>query len=167
MRRSYLPVRAALRAVCAIGFAAVLAGCGEQASVSYAFFEDPGFEVELLVVEFTDGRRTVRLTGSDFDPDGNRRDTREYATRTTGRLETRFWLVHGVDTLSRGQFDLDLRPDFRWNVNFSRESEDPTATCFGCFGRLAFELAPELQGVPADSVWVVWGGNSISSPVVY
>lgn len=160
-------MRGALGAICAIGCAAVLAGCGEQARVSYAFFEAPGFEVELLVMEFSDGRRTVRLTASDFDPNGSRRDTREYATRTTGRLETRFWLVQGGDTLSRGQVDLDLRPDFRFNVIFSRESEDPTKTCFGCFGRRAFELAPELQGVPADSLWVFWGGNSISSPVVY
>lgn len=150
-----------------IGLAAVLVGCSDKALVRYTFFEEPGFEVEMLVVEFTDRSRTVRLTSSDFQPDGGRRDTREYSTSTTGRLETRFWLIRGADTLSLGQVQIDLRPDFRWGLSFRREASDPTTTCFGCFGRAAFELAPELQEVPEDSVWVVWGGNSISNPVVY
>ena len=150
-----------------LGIVGATLGCTDEALVNYTMFEEPGFEVDLLVVEFTDRRRTVRLTSSDFDTRGSGWDTRDFETSSAGSLETRFWLVDGADTLSQGQVRLDLRRDFRWNLSFRRAESDPTTTCFGCAGRVAFELAPSLQEVSADSLWVVWGGNSISNPVVF
>lgn len=152
----------------ALGFA----GCGEEAQealLSYTFFEEePSFSRDLLVIEFTDGGRTRRLTGSDFVAASSlRSDTREFETRTSGELVTEFWLISGADTLSSGELSLQLRPDFRWNISFQRADADPTDMCFGCIGSVAVELASSLQQVPADSLWVVWGGNSISNPVVF
>lgn len=49
---------------------------------------------------------------------------------------------------------------------FSR-TVDPIRQCFGCFGSVAFDLLPAYRTVDHDSIWVVWGGNSISNPVTY
>ena len=156
------------RAPLSAAFALLAAlGCGEEARVSYAFLQEPGFEVDLLTLEFSDGSLTRRLSGDDFGGEGSRVDTPEFATRTSGELRTSFWLVAGADTLAAGEQRIELRPDFRWELTFRRSSSDPTVTCFGCFGRAAFALAPSLRASPADSLWIVWGGNYISNPVVY
>jgi hypothetical protein len=152
-----------------LGMAAASMACGngDRAFVGY-IFEDPGFAPELLVLEFSDGRQGRRLTGGDFgDRTGTRWDTREFQTQTTGELVASFWLVQGADTLSSGELRIDLRPDWRWNISFFREAADPSATCFGCVGAAAYELASVLKTVPADSLWLVWGGNSISDPAVF
>jgi hypothetical protein len=153
-----------------LGMAITATACGDddQALVSYTVLEEPGFSADLLVIEFSDGRRAWQLTGDDFgDGSSRRRDTREFGTGTTGELVTSFWVVQGSDTLSSGELRIDLRPDWRWNISFFREDEDPSDRCFGCVGAAAYELGAVLQTVPADSLWLVWGGNSISDPVVF
>lgn len=154
--------------------AVIISACGDadraadRALVSYTFFEEPGFSPGLLVVEFSDGGRARRLTGTDFhDGTTGRWRTREFETRTTGELVTSFWLARGSDTLSSGELRIDLRPDWRWNISFFREDEDPTLTCFGCVGSAPYPLRGELQTAPADSLWLVWGGNFISDPVIF
>jgi hypothetical protein len=145
-------------------------GCGsdDRALVRFTFFQQPGFTPDMLVLEFSDNGGGRRLTVEDFsNASGNRWDTPEFETRSAGELATSFWLVQGPDTLSSGELSLDLRPDWRWGVDIFRADEDPSVTCFGCAGALSYELAPALQRVPADSLWIVWGGNSISNPVVY
>ena len=143
-------------------------GNGDQASVSYTFFEEPGFSADLVVLEFSDGKLTRRLTGDDFAAGaGSRRDTRDFETRTTGELVTSFWLLQGSDTLSSGELRIDLRSDWAWNISFFRADENPSGTCFGCVGATPYELEAEAQTAPTDSLWLVWGGNSISDPVVF
>jgi hypothetical protein len=44
---------------------------------------------------------------------------------------------------------------------------NPTQYCLGCLGSRSFPLSVAYRRVAADSVWVTWGGNSISNPVVY
>lgn len=146
---------------------AVLAACGEdRARVHYAFFDEPGFSRDLLHLEVSDGDRTWRLDGDDFAGQGVG-ETPEFRTRTSGELETAFWLVEGADTLTFGTVRVDLRPDWGWRISFYRNAGDPSATCFGCFGSEGYELPQALRTAPADSLWIVWGGNSISDPVVY
>jgi hypothetical protein len=156
---------------CALSFAiaVIVTGCSaDQASVSYTFLEEPGFQVDLLVLEFSDGSLTRRLTDDDFEAaTGSRRDTRVFGTRTAGELVTSFWLLQGSDTLSSGELRIELRSDWAWNIGFLRADEDPSGTCFGCVGAAPYELAPSAQAVPTDSLWLVWGGNSISDPVVF
>lgn len=153
-----------------LGLAMTAAACGaeDRALVSYTVFEEPGFTVDLFVIEFSDGRTVWRLIGDDFsDGAGSRHDTREFETKTSGELVTSFWMVQGRDTLSSGELRIDLRSDWRWNISFFRGSEDPSGTCFGCVGSAAHALDEVLRTVPADSIWLVWGGNSISNPVIF
>jgi hypothetical protein len=156
---------------CALSFAIafIATGCSaDQASVSYTFFEEPGFSVDFVVLEFSDGSLTRQLTGDDFEAEtGSRRDTQAFRTRTTGELVTSFWLLQGPDTLSSGELRLDLRSDWTWNISFFRADVNPSGTCFGCVGATPYELEAPAQTAPSDSLWLVWGGNSISDPVVF
>ena len=68
---------------------------------------------------------------------------------------------------SRGSVRLDLRRDWIWGVEIRIDSLDPTRECFGCAGSRSFPLAREYQRSVRDSVWMVWGGNSIRNPVIY
>ncbi len=168
--RAYARSKAARWFVYSLGIAVTGSACGDadQASVNYTFFEDPGFSVDLVVLEFSDGSLTRRLTGDDFDDEmGSRRDTRDFETRTTGELVTSFWLLQGSDTLSSGELSIDLRSDWAWNISFFRADESPSGTCFGCVGAEPYKLAAAAQSAPTDSLWLVWGGNSISDPVVF
>ena len=69
--------------------------------------------------------------------------------------------------LSAGTVTLPLRRDWRWNVSVQSATTDPKFECFGCLGSQAFPLIAEYQAPDRDSIWVVWGGNSISAPVIY
>lgn len=156
--------------VASLGVAVGVAACGtdDHSRVSFTFFEEEGFSTDLLVLEFSDGRRGRQLTGDDFGgATSGRRDAGAFATGTAGELTTSFWVIQDPDTLSSGELRLDLRPDWEWNISIFRADRDPSETCFGCVGAAAYELGAALQTAPADSVWLVWGGNSISDPVVF
>jgi hypothetical protein len=100
--------------------------------------------------------------------DSTRRTIDEFETGTSGTFSIDFTLLlDGAGTTTTGTVALPLRGDWRWGVDLILSEEDPTATCFGCMGRLAFDVDP-VMGYPATmKLWVVWGGNSISNPVVY
>jgi hypothetical protein len=92
---------------------------------------------------------------------------REISTPTAGRLDVQFSLLDGATTASSGAVHVDLRPDWTWGFNIVIDSVSPLRTCFGCSGGQSFPLSAAYRRVPADSVWVTWGGNSIKHPVVY
>lgn len=70
-------------------------------------------------------------------------------------------------TASSGSIELPLRQDWIYGVDIRADTTDPRRLCFGCIGSKAFSLAPEFRSAEAESVYVVWGGNSISHPVIY
>jgi hypothetical protein len=71
------PGRKLRQTALALVFAVATLGCGEDATeealVSYTFFEQPGFQHELLVVEFLDRHHRARLTSRDFEVVGQTR----------------------------------------------------------------------------------------------
>ena len=94
--------------------------------------------------------------------------TDEFETGTSGTFPIDFTLLHGgVATTTAGTVGLPLRGDWMWGVDFFLSEADPTLTCFGCMGRLEFDVDPVLGYPPEVKLWVVWGGNSISNPVLY
>lgn len=58
-------------------------------------------------------------------------------------------------------------PDWIHGVDIHAANEDPRRYCMGCLGSVRFPLDPEGQSPAANAIYVIWGGNSISSPVVY
>lgn len=89
-----------------------------------------------------------------------------------GQPHSRWFVVpgHGEMTVSfrvaergSGTVRIPLKPDWEREVQFHVADSDPIDRCFGCEGSERFEFS----GLPGKHLYVVWGGNSISEPVVY
>lgn len=150
--------------------ALVLAGCGDEALIGASARLDPPLSPGMLTVTVRDVSRITRWTGDDFatGPDNVTPTTPEVSIRTSGPdLEVTYEISDGGTVLSSGTVLLPRRSDWRWGVTIEAATANPAEFCFGCFGSRAFALAPEFRPAGRDSIWVVWGGNSISDPVVY
>jgi hypothetical protein len=147
-----------------------LAGCGEEARISASARLDPPLSHEMLTVTVRDVSRLIRWTGEDFTigPDNVTPSTPEVDTRTSGPdLEVTYVINDGDVVLSSGTVQLPRRSDWRWGVTIEAATANPAEFCFGCFGSRAFSLAEAFRSPGRDSIWVVWGGNSISEPAIY
>jgi hypothetical protein len=69
--------------------------------------------------------------------------------------------------LASGETQLMLESDWRWGVTVWWTNRDPALDCFGCTGRVAIPLPEGMQTSPSDSLYIVWGGNSIRNPAIY
>ena len=144
--------------------------CGDEARISASAMVTSPLTVDMLTVTVVDGDRRIIWNGSDFRPrpDNATPTTSDAALRTSGQdltVEVRL-KAQGV-LLSQGSVSLPRRSDWKWRVDIIASTLDPRRTCFGCFGSTAFALLDSYRSVDHDSIWVVWGGNSISNPVVY
>ena len=147
-----------------------LAACGEDARISVSAQLDPPLTLEMLTVTVIDVNRVIRFTASDFrtDADHSIPSTPEVGTATSGPdLQVSYTLDNADTFLSGGTVTLPRRSDWRWHVTISAATTDPEEGCFGCFGSSAFPLAQSFRPPERDSIWLVWGGNSISDPAIY
>jgi hypothetical protein len=62
------------------------------------------------------------------------------------------------------QISLPGRTDWRHSVTFQIGSVDPIELCIGCVGSESFALDSTFKLQPTDSLYIVWGGKSISKP---
>ena len=91
-----------------------------------------------------------------------------FETAHSGTLHVQFQLLNGGSpSATTGSFDLELREDWRWGVDFIVSDRDPMQGCWGCSDSIAFELDPAFGYTSDFKLWAVWGGNSISNPVEY
>jgi hypothetical protein len=91
-----------------------------------------------------------------------------FETAHSGTLHIQFQLLDGGSpSATAGSFDLPLQEDWRWGVDFIVSDRDPLQGCWGCVDSNAFDLDPAFGYTPDFKLWAVWGGNSISNPVVY
>jgi hypothetical protein len=108
------------------------------------------------------------LTGADFVAPGAPNHTQPFTTPKSGKLQVQFTLTDSTgDHLSSGVVSLDIRADWRWSVDFVLSSQNPFNGCFGCLGYTSFPLDSVFQKGVRDSLYVIWGGNSIKHPVIY
>lgn len=108
------------------------------------------------------------LTGSDFSSPNAPNYSQSFATPNSGTLQVKFTLKDSIgNQLSDGVISLDLRSDWRWSIDFVLSNQDPFYGCFGCIGHSSFPVDPVLQKSAKDSLFIIWGGNSIKHPVIY
>lgn len=126
----------------------------------------------MLHVAMSDGRSQWRFDSEDFAEDRTFADAwsgPEVETLTSGTLAVHYDFRDTLgQVVSRGEVVIPLRTDWRWSIDLFHVSEDPIQRCFGCVGSRGFAILDStFAGSSGDSVFVVWGGNYISHPVVY
>jgi hypothetical protein len=146
-----------------------LAACGDDAELGVRASLAPPVTLDMLDVTLEIGDRRTRWTGANFQADASQAQphTGVVDTPTRGEATVRFTLRDGPTLVSQGAVTIPLQSDWRWRVDLIQQTTDPEGACFGCIGSQAFPLAPAYRATGRDSLWVVWGGNSISDPVIY
>ena len=122
-----------------------------------------------LTVHLDDGARRWTVRGEELGH-ASRNVWRgvPQATASEGTLRVRYVLTApDASVVSEGRIELPLKADWVHGVDIHAANEDPRRYCMGCLGSVRFPLAPEGRSPDADAIYVVWGGNSNSSPVVY
>ena len=155
--------------------AALIVGCSllgahKHAELSIHFFtrsaakEQPDF-----LIAFTDGRTSRRIQRNDFNRVGAVQfDAGPFEISTSGTLRVFCRILEaGGEVLATQKATLSVRPDWRYSVSCSLGRMNPYHACFGCTGFEAQPLDSALGFAPGDSLFVVWGGTSISNPVMY
>lgn len=145
--------------------------------------EEPA-EVQFTVQNFSTDELSITTAGSKTNLSISKNDfsnneggelpgsTSAYSSENKGTMTVSFSFLNETSELSGGEFELELREDWRWGVNFQigPADYDPLETCLGCQFYESFELNQEALSnteSEADSLYVIVGGNYISQPVVY
>lgn len=119
-------------------------------------------------VEMTSGGWSKTLYGADFGTLDSQNHSQSFVTPTSGSIRIRFTLSDSTrGDLNSGIIVLDAKPDWRWSVDFVLSSGNPFNSCYGCIGYSAFSVDSVFQTSNGDSLFVIWGGNSIKNPVIY
>jgi hypothetical protein len=142
---------------------------GDKALVSVEYTGGPFWEKLSLQLHISADGEIREINHADLHRGRNGHfTTGEIETPSTGSLEIGFTLrASDGTTVSTGTVELPLKPDWRWNIVLLPTINDPKIHCFGCFGSKAFPLDPKFRATEKESLWIYWGGNSISNPVVY
>ena len=160
-----------LRRMMVMGLALLIVGCSdERAYIRAAASLSAPLDVGMLTVTFHDGSRKWEVRGSEFSvqPGLGMPQSLEYCTGTSGTVDLSFAITDpSARLVVSGEVTLPLRPDWRWRVDFINGPDNPADFCFGCAGSLGFALPEAFRASDRDSLWVVWGGNWISNPVIY
>ena len=152
--------------------AVLFPACSNEASdarLSARFSASAPLSLAMVTVDVTDGTHQWQWTGSDFVATASSPtpQTPEHATRNAGTLQLRVQLSDGSVVVADGEVTLDLRSDWRWTIDIMTSTTDPRSVCFGCVGSRSVALPSAYRAAGRDSLWVVWGGNSIRNPVIY
>ncbi|MDZ7755337.1 hypothetical protein [Rhodohalobacter sp.] len=159
-------------------FSLIISGCslfGSDEEPAEIMFTVQNFSADELSITTAGTNSGLNISKSDFtgiDDDHFPGSTKSFSTDNDGMMTVSFSFLNESSELSDGEFELELREDWQWSVNFQIGSADynPLNECFGCQFYESFELnsmALSNQETEADSLYVVLGGNYISEPVMY
>ena len=145
----------------------MLSGCGrrDEARASVGYRGTAAIPPSAVTLTIDGPGTTATFHGAELPSQGTAVRTPEVATSVSGNMTIGFTLATPQGDLSRGSVTLPLRPDWNWGVDVVVDTVNPARLCLGCVGSKSFPL--KVPRTPTDSVWMVWGGNSLSNPVVY
>lgn len=144
--------------------AALQTGCLEKSEVRFSIAGDGQSGITPAVrVSFFDGFRHEAVV-----LDSLHHSAGPFSTQPSGRLRMLYSVLSaGGVPVNEGSLSIELKDDWRWGIDFHFSANNPVETCFGCSGYQSLELDPSL-GLGGDVLlFIVWGGNSISDPVIY
>lgn len=147
-----------------------LLGSDQGAELSLRFLVRSDVDDQLnFQIAFTDRRRSRTIERNDFIRVGDVQfDAGPFEISTSGVLCVSCTLLDDEGgTLAIQGTVLSTRPDWRYSVSCSTSQNNPYRTCWGCSGFEARPLASAPGFAPGDSLFIVWGGHSMSNPVLY
>lgn len=152
-----------------IALVACVAACGGgESRIQFGVQGDVEILRPLLEITATSGDWSITVTGEEVGTADLPNHSREFETPGSGALLVQAVLRRpGEPVLAEGSIELEIREDWVWGVGIFLTDENPTHMCFGCMGHEAFPIPAGLTDQPGDSLFMVWGGNSIGDPVVY
>jgi hypothetical protein len=158
-----------LKRVSAILLTAACTACSHDARLTIKSHLVGPLTTGMLTITVKDGTRSWTWTGRDFatGTEDGVPATPAMHTGTSGDALVTFEVRNGEDVLSSGALTLPLQDDWEWTLDFAARTTDPRMNCLGCQGAEAFPIAEPFRTAPRDSLWLVWGGNSLSNPVLY
>ena len=122
----------------------------------------------VIHVQMTAPAWTKTLSGRDFGSAAGPNYTLPFETPKSGKLQINASLEDSTGSpVSSGSITLDIQSDWRWSVDIFLSPKNPSEGCFGCIGHHAFAVDSIYQKTPTDSLYLVWGGNSIKHPAIY
>jgi len=145
-------------------------GCSEDRSLARVkLYGDTLLTREMVTITLDDGQSKWRFGSSSLRSYQGAWSTPEVKTRSEGSILVTYQFRDPEGTVvSTGHVVLDLRADWRWGIDIFHRDENPYRMCMGCFGYESFPiLDPAYRVSESDSIFVIWGGNSISNPVDY
>ncbi len=150
----------------------LLSGCSlfesDRSEVRLSLQGNPQLLREVIQVQLTASNWTKTLKGTDFQQGESPNSTKAFETPRSGSLRVDVTLRDSANGhVNSASITLDLRSDWRWGVDIFLSDKNPLEGCFGCLGAKAFPVDSFYQSTPLDSLYIVWGGNSIKHPVVY
>jgi hypothetical protein len=153
----------------------ILGSCSDVPSskVRVSLDKDTLIVPSMLHVRLDDDHLVWEFGPDDFGPDPKYTGQwygPKVPTANSGTLDFEFHL-NGPDgaIVSSGAVSMPLKRDWQWSVGLHRKAgREWFEGCFGCFGIEAFPILDNTYAASdSDSIYVVWGGNYISNPVVY
>lgn len=158
------------------GLLIVLSSCslfnGENEQPAEIRFTMQNFDVD-ITINASDIKSQFHIERDDFSGTHNETSSELYRTAAKGVINISVELYNeSKDLFSVGEFQLDLKENWRWEVNLRVDNEGyaPLEGCFGCLAYYSFAINKDAAGESAqlsDSLYVVIGGNYISDPVIY
>src|SRR6056297_372889 len=156
----------------------LISGCslfGSDNEPAEIQFTLQNFSTDEVSITTTGTKPGLNISKNDFSDNGADHipgSTKSFITDNSGMMTVMFSFLNENSELSEGEFEIELREDWLWSVNFQINSADynPLDGCFGCLFYESFKLNPETLNsteVETDSLYVIAGGNYISEPVIY
>lgn len=149
---------------------------GPNAQVRFSIPDTGYIASQELLIEGSDREKSWEINGNDFGPVSfdSALWTEPFNTASSGSLDVSFEITSAhQEEIANGTFQLPLREDWEWSISFRADSAsaDPLVGCLGCSGFHTFEIdttaASPSSRSGQDSIYVVWGGNSLGNPVDY
>lgn len=159
------------RAWSALALAVVLSvpgcGVGDESLLQFGVYGEVEALRPLLTLTARSGGWLVEVTGAELGGGASQvSEAFELPDRST--VVIRAALARpGGEPLDSVTVELDIRRDWIWKVDVFLTDRNPFDSCLGCVGYRVVALPEELVPEVGDSLYVVWGGNSIRDPVTF
>ena len=137
----------------------------KDAQVEFRLENNSMYEGELPIrIDFSSPSQSENLTASDFS--GTKFFVGPYKTATSGTLKIVVQLLYTNDKVEVSEtVKLPLKSDWKYGITVAVGPTNPINLCFGCQASKAVAINSKLNFPETDSLFIVWGGNSISNPV--